>query len=247
MSVTAKSKVAIIIPLYGYWKDASTEQLTADTLKLTLDRIGSSVHQVYIIFVGEGDRVDSAVGSIVLGRVQAGNATFVQMETGSSYADFIKAGLDFLKGINTQFVININPWLVFQYDGIDILVDRINRDDAKIVSGFDLRGLIEPVEFNTYKSPLPKEERNLCIDMFGLKTQFIDMLEFDSKYKTHYFIGRDMWQRMFVRGFESVSSQKIPIFTFEVDWTELENGGDFEADKLNFISKWGFDPSIKFD
>lgn len=248
MSVTSKSKVAVIIPLYGYWKDASTEQLTKETLKLCIDRITSSIHQVYIIFVGEMKRISDDVGNVVAGHCTAGNARFVRVPEGSNYADFIRAGFDALKdGIDAQFVVNINPWLVFQYDGIDIIIDRINRDDAKIVSGFDLRGLVEPNQFNTYHANIPKEERDLCINMFGLKTAMIDLLQLDPKYTTHYFIGRDMWQRMYTQGFEVITSQKIPIFTFKVDWDGLDTVGDFEVDKAYFISKWGFDPGIKYE
>lgn len=245
---TSKSKIAVIVPLFGYRKDSESEQLSVDTLKLSLDRISSSVHQIYVVFVGEVDRIPNAVGDIVVGRVQAQNAMFVRVEEGSNFNDYMRAGFDAVENdLDVQFVININPWLIFQHNGIDIMIDRINMDDAKVYSGFDLRDLVEPKDFHSYRANAPIEERDFDLNMFGMRKMMIKLLQIDKTYKTHYFMARDIWQATFRQGFELITTQRVPIFSFKVDWTEFEGRDEFEADRVYFLSKWGFDPGLKYE
>lgn len=245
---TSKSKIAVIVPLFGYVKDAPSEQLNVDTLKLSLDRINSSVHQIYIVFVGEVNKVPEDVGNIIVGRVQAKNAIFTNVPEGSTYTDYLRAGFDtVIKDLEVQFVININPWMIFQHNGIDIMIDRINMDDAKVFSGFDLRDVIDPKDFHTYRANVPIEERDMTLDFFGMRRGTLDMLKIDPLYKTHYFMARDICQATFRQGFEFITTERVPIFTFKVDWKDLESGENFEADRVYFLSKWGFDPGLKYE
>lgn len=245
---TSKSKVAVIVPLFGYVKDAPSEQLNVDTLKLSLDRINSSVHQIYIVFVGEVKKVPEDVGNIIVGRVQAKNAVFTNVPEGSSYADYLRAGFKtVMDDLEVQFVVNINPWLIFQHNGIDIMVDRINMDDAKVISGFDLRGIIEPGEFHAYRANAPLEERDMTLDMFGFRRMMLDLFRIDDSYKTHYFMARDICQATFREGFELITTERVPIFSFKFDWKDFEPGENFEADRVYFIKKWGFDPGLKYE
>ncbi len=75
---------------------------------------------------------------------------------------------------------------------------------------------------------------------------FVETISIDHNYKTHFFLARDMWQEMFSRGHESVVSQFLPIHSFNVDWTLLEDIVDFNQDRAYFTSKWKFDPGIEF-
>lgn len=248
VSKTSKSKVAVIIPLFGYLKDAPSEQLTVDTLKCSLDLIYSSVHQIYIIFVGEVNKVPDDVGNIVVGRIQANNAMFVDVPENSTYSDHLRAGFNAIKkDVETDFIININPWIIFQHNGIDIMVDRINMDDAKVFSGFDLRDVIDPRDFASFRPNAPVEERDMTLDFFGMRRGTLDMLQIDPLFKTHYFMARDICQATFRQGFEFITTQRVPIFSFNVEWRDLEPAADFEKDRAYFLNKWGFDPGLKYE
>lgn len=249
MSVTDKSKVAVVIPLFGYWEDAPSEQLNEDTLKLTLDRIYSNVHHLYIIFVAEEKRLSLKVGNILAAKNKGGNAKGVSMKRGATYADYLRAGISAaLEDTKSQYVICVNPWVMLQHNALDVLVDRTNRsDDAKIVSGFDVNGVIEGSKFDNHIYNLPVEERGIDTNCFGMKRFIAEMLPVDTVYKTHSFVGRDIWQSLFIKGFQSVMSQKIPMFSFDVDWTEFETKEQFEIDKKHFEGKWRYnDDNIKY-
>lgn len=247
VSVTAKSKVAIVVPLYGYWNDATSDQLNAETLRFSLSRIYSSVHQLYLLFVGDPSRTSKDIGDIILSKNAGGNTRGIATKNDDTYADYIRKGIKAaLEETDAQFVVVANPWMMIQHNGIDILIDRVNRDDAKIVSGFDVRGVIDPALFHTYAYNTPTEKRDLNFDFMGMKRYAAEMVTVDPIYKTHYFLARDMWQTMYTQGFETITTQKLPIFSFEVDWTDLEAPGDFSADKEHFLLKWKYDPSITY-
>ena len=246
IAATSKSKVAVIVPLFGYWNDVKTDQLNEETLKWSLDRIYSSVHNIYIIFVGELGRTAQPVADILIGKKQGGNVIGVAAKRGWTYADYLREGFKVAqKETDAAFIINVNPWLLCQHNGIDILVDRINRDDVNIVSGFDTRGTVQE-GFDMLKYNAPIEENDLNLDFMGMKRYAAEMIDIDINYKSHYFIARDMWQSSFAKGFNVITTQSLPIFSFDIDWSDLESREDFEADKAYFISKWKFDPSIKY-
>ena len=242
VSVTDKSKVAVVIPLFGYWQDAPSEQLNEDTLKLTLDRVYSNVHQLYVIFVAEEKRLSHKVGNILAAKNKGGNAKGVAMKAGSTYGDYIRAGIaTAIEDTKSQYIICINPWVMLQHNILDVLIDRLNRaDDAKIVSGFDLNGLIDGTKFDGQIYNTPLEERGIDLNLFGMKRFIAEMIPIDPKYHTHSFIARDAWQTLFTKGFQSIMSQKVPIFSFNIDWTEFETPEQFQSDKEYFESKWHY-------
>lgn len=245
---TAKSKVAVVVPLFGYWKDAPSDQLNQLTLKLTLDRMYSSVHHVYYVFVSEAPRLPADVASVLVAKNAGGNAQGVLItKKGATYADYLREGIRAaLESTDAAFVVGVNPWVLAQHNGLDILVDRVNVDDAKIVSGFDVRGVIRSEAFDTQSFQLPKEERDMSFDFFGMRRSTAELILIDDSYKTHGFLARDFWQSMYKEGFECITTQRVPIFPFDVDWAELESSADFEADRQHFISKWRFDPGIQY-
>lgn len=241
MSTTARSKVAVIIPLFGYWEDSETGQLNEETLKATLDRVFSNVHQLYMVFVAEEKRLSPLVGSVLMGASKAGNFKGVAAKKGQSYGEYLRSGIDCaLNETDAQYVVCINPWVMLQYNGLDILVDRINRDDANVVSGYDVKGLITGEAFRDHKFQIPREYRGLDINFFGMKRYSAEIINFDNSYRTHYFIGRDAWQTLSSKNLESIISERVPTYSFDIDWTEFEGRGDFELDKQYFEKKWHY-------
>jgi hypothetical protein len=247
INTAAKSKVAVVIPMYGYWTNLDSQQLNEETLKATMDRVFSNVHQLYLIFVADPNRVQKRVGDVLTGIEKGGNFIGVAAKPNDRYGDYLRAGIErALVGTDAQYVVCINPWVLLQYNGIDILIDRLNKEDAKIVSGFDMNRAIEGDEFNDYTFQLPKEFKDIDINFFGMKRYAAEVINFDPNFKTHYLIGRDAWQTISSKGFESIVSQKVPIFTFNVDWHELESIEEFTEDKNVFIKKWHFDTDAQY-
>jgi hypothetical protein len=247
ISTTGKSKIAVVIPLFGYWSDTS-QQLNEETLRIVMDRMVSNIHQTYYIFVADDQRLTKKVGDVLLGIAKGGNFKGVSAKAGSSYSEYLRLGISCaLEDTDAQYVLCVNPWIMLQYNGIDILVDRVNREDAKIVSGLDVNGIIAAAQFNEHKFNLPREFKGIDANFFGMKRYVAEMIGFDEQYKTHYFLGRDIWQTLFTKGFESIISEKAPIFTFKVDWTEFEDQSSFDADAQHFLSKWHFNADIKYE
>jgi hypothetical protein len=248
VSVTTKSKVAVIVPLFGYWDDVVNKQLDLEVIKIAIDRVYSSVHQLYIIFVAEARRLPRPVSNYIMSRQKAGNVFGVPIDKrGATYVDYFKKGVDFaLSETDAQFIININPWIMTQEHSIDIMIDRVNVDDAKMICGFDLKGVIDAKFFDTYRQNAPVEERDINLDFFGCRRLTAEMITVDENYKTHYFMARDMWQSLYSKGFEAITTQRVPIFSFNVRWDDLESVNDFNSDKQVFINKWKFAPNIEY-
>ena len=249
---TSKSKVAVIVPLYGYWKDIEDNPLNLQTLQLSVDRINSSVHQTYIVFVAEPSRLPRNIQNYVMVHSKAGgNCVGVEVATGSSYAEYVRKGLEAAQETTeAAYMLVLNPWNIIQRIGIDMLVDRLNYgDEAKIISGFNLRPEIkadnfDPTEFEKLQFNIPIEKYKVDSNFMGITRQFLEMTPLDENIKTAYYMEVDMFQNMHAKGFTAIASQRIPMFVFEVNINELENPADLEADKAYFINKWGFIPEV---
>lgn len=240
ISKAQKSKIAVVVPLFGYWSDMKSQQLNEETLKYSLDRVYSNVHQLYVVYVAEEARLSDAVANNLIARSRGGNVKGVAMAKGSTYGDYLHAGIDAAIEMGTDYVVVLNPWGIIQFGGIDMMVERINRDDARIVSGFDVRGAVDPANFDKHNFSFPQETRGIDTNFFGMRRGTAEMIDFDQTFKTHSFIGRDAWQVVFSKGAESIITQKIPFFSFEVDWAEFESREAFEEDKRHFEQKWRF-------
>lgn len=255
MSVTAKSKVAIIVPLYGYWADIKDNFLIKEhILSIVMNRVYSNVHQLYVVFVAnpqslpnEGADQYSTV-NVILGKSQGGNVKTIPVARDATYPQYIEAGMDCaINETNAQFMLVFNPWVMLQDGAIDILVDRINRgDDAKVISGFDFRSLVEPEAFDQAKMTIPKEEWDFSFNFMGMARFMAEMIKFDTNYKTHQFMEKDIWQQVFSMGFGVISSQRVPIFPFDFNWKNYESKEDFDQDREHFNKKWSFDPGLKY-
>ena len=253
VSRTARSSVAVIIPLFGFWKDAETP-VDGEALKITLDRLYSNIHGLYLIFVAHPESLPTdkedplSVGNILAGRTKMGNTIFLPVKRNDNYVKYLQEGLDCaLNETKAEFVMIFNPWVLIQQGSVDILIDRCNqRDDAKVVSGFDLRSVIEPENFDNYTYNIPKEEYDLSFNFLAMPRFIAEMLKLDSNYKTHIFLQRDFWQQVMQRSFAPIASQRILVFPFDFPWEDYETKEEFTADREYFNSKWRFDPGIVY-
>jgi hypothetical protein len=252
MSHAGKSKVAVVVPLYGYWDDVKDNPLNLETLKLSVERITSSMHQVYIFFVAEIERLPKDIQNYLIVQSKAGgNCKGVPVPEHSSYAEYIRKGMTAAHDkTESSYFIVFNPWNLIQRIGIDAMVDRLNYGDlAKVVSGYNLRPQIKsddfnPVEFESLKFNLPEEKYRIDLNFMGITRQFLEEIPLDTTIRTAYYLEADMFQKMHSKGFASIASQRIPMFVFEVNIENLEDPSDLESDKQYFISKWGFIPKM---
>jgi hypothetical protein len=253
MSITAKSTVAVVIPLYGFWNDIKDNPVNGEVLGSVIGRVYSQVHHLIYIFVAHPQTIENdplnpeSVHNILLSKAVGGNVLNVAVERDAPYADYVQEGITAaLEDTKAQFIVVFNPWVLIQEDSIDVIVDRANYGDkAKIVSGFDMRSLIEPEGFASYKNTQPIEQWDLNLDLLCMPRFIAEMLTLDPEFKTHAFLERDMWQQIVTKGFDVISSQRIPIFPFDFPWTNYETRQDFAADEVRFQRKWHFNPGLK--
>jgi hypothetical protein len=254
MNVTAKTTVAVIVPLYGFWGDIPNNPVNGEVLKLALSRLYSNIHQLYLIFVAHPDSLphepnnSSSVTNVLLKWNMGGNAKNLPVSRDASYPEYISEGMDYaLKETTAQFVVVFNPWVMIQEGGIDILIDRSNRnDDAKLVAGYDVRSIIDPESFDLYNNTMPIEEYDVSCNFMVMPRYLAEMVELDPNYKTHAFMERDIWQQVMIKNFVPISSQRVPIFPFDFPWQDYESKERFNYDKAYFAKKWSFDPGILY-
>lgn len=255
MARTAKSTVAVIIPLFGYWNDIPENPVDGEVLDLVMRRIYSNVHHLYLIFVANPQTIQNEVGNpksvsnILIKYAQGGNVKNIPVKRDATYVQYIREGLEVaLNETNAQFITIVNPWIMIQEGSFDVLVDRANwSDTAKVISGYNVRPLTEPESFAQFNTTAPKEEYDIDLNFLAMPRHAADMLEIDPHFRTHYFLRRDIFQRMFSKGFDAITSQRVPIFPFDFPWVEYESKEDFEFDRQHFISKWKFDPGMKYE
>lgn len=240
---TSKSKVAIIIPLFGYWSDIKDNPLGYDTLKATMDRIYTSAHQAYIFFVADQPRTTSEALQALTAKSFAGQVEGVLAPKGATYGEYVREGLRVASTeTDARFFVVVNPWLVLQHNAIDVMIDRLNRRDIAVVSGYDVKKDADWEKFNnrfSYRTPF--ESRELNVDFFGLERWALDMFNVHDGFGVHDIFAKDMWQSFYKKGYEVISSQTIPMYVFDLDWTEYETEDDYINDRIKFYKKWGFD------
>lgn len=256
MNLTGRKTVAVIVPLFGYWNDIKDNPVNGEVLSASLRRVYSNVHNLLLIFVANPQTLPSdpqdpeSVTNILLSRSRAGNVSHIPVERSASYTEYIRQGMEYaLTETEASFMVVLNPWVLIQDGGIDALVDRANRgDDANVVSGFNVRNVIGgDLNFDRYSTPVPKEDWDINLDFLVMPRFAAEMASFDPGYMTKQFLEVDIFQNMRSKGFGVISSQQIPIFTFDFPWVDYESNELFEADRTYFIKKWGFDPSITYE
>lgn len=254
MNVTAKTTIAVVIPLYGYWGDIPDNPVNGKVLELIMSRVYSNIHQLYLIFVAHpqslpNDAMDpTSVANQLLKFTRMGNTHLVPVSRDATYSEYIIEGMEYaLTETKSQFVVFLNPWTMIQDGAIDELVDRTNRaDDAKVVSGYDLRSLIDPEDFDSYRNYTPTEEWDFSFNFCAIPRFVAESIRLDPRYTTHAILERDVWQQVRNMQFVVISSQKIPMFPFDFPWNDYEPKEAFDADTEIFSSKWRFGPGVSY-
>jgi len=257
VNLTAKGNVAVIVPLYGYWNDIQDNPVNGEVLDTVLKRVYSHVHNLYIIFVANPQTIENdpsnpfSVLNVLTAKSQAGNTKNLPVPRNATYNEYIKEGMEFaLQETNSQFIVILNPWVMIQEGGIDAIVDRSNRaDDAKIVSGYNVRPFITQDNFQAFdqfKTVVPKEDWDINFDFMAMPRYVAEMIPFEPGYSTHPFLQVDIFQAMRAKGFACITSQQMPIFPFDFPWTDYETKEMFEADRAFFVHKFGFDPGLTY-
>lgn len=253
-TVPPEAKVAVIIPLYGYWSELPVPQMTAQVLQVLLLRLKCYRNKMYFIFVGESNRLEKDVRDIIAGKKLGGDTRAIAVEAYASYNEYIVEGLNaILEDTDSQFVLVANPWIMLKDGVVDEMVERLNRKDVGIVSGFDTRsykhagGIGIPAEqLDTYQFNPPVEDNAFDWNFWGMTRQTAEMFKLDPEYQTHYFSSVDSWAYQFSAGMTVITSQFLPFYSFDIDWKLLESEEDFQKDYQRFLTKWKFDPSINY-
>jgi hypothetical protein len=246
ISTVSKSKIAVIVPLIGYWSDIKDNQLDLDVLKTVVNRIYSQAHELSIIFVADEKRLPKKILNYIGVNSFAGNVMGVSVEKGSCYSEYIEEGMDAaIETIDARFIMVVNPWVMLQEHSIDEMANRLNRSDVMVVSGYNIRNEIKPEMFDEKIFAIPQETKDINMDFVGINRVCAEMAKIDTSIRTKKYTEKDLWQTIYRKGYEVIVSQRIPIYVFDIDMKEIESKMDYQSDKEVFTSKWGFNPGIK--
>src|SRR5258708_15775484 len=87
-SLPQGTRAGVVVPLFGFWADAPTEQMTAEVLQLALSRLKSKEAKLYFVFVCELARLPQDVATLLTAYQAAGNSIIIEPKppTYASYA-----------------------------------------------------------------------------------------------------------------------------------------------------------------
>lgn len=252
---TARTKIAIVVPMFGYWGDMENNFLDEDVLDAAMERARSYAHSAYIILLAEPQRLPPWAAKTINTKYMAGNVRGIAMPVGSSYGDYLRKGMEVaLNETDASFFVFHSPWTVIQDHGVDSLIDRINiPDNAPVICGYEMHDQISPEAFLRYTTSTPMEKRYLSFNFFGVNRYIAEMCPLDPGMKTQAYLERDFFQMVAHKGYSAVSSESVPMFSFDVPWDGIVEKGevkqrpyinpaDYAADLAAFISKWKFGP-----
>lgn len=251
---TGRSTVAVVVPLYGYWNDVPNNPLLEEpVLSFSLNRLYSNVHNLFIIFVANPETIENnpknptSVANVLLSKARAGNTKNLPIDRDATYPEYIAKGIDYaLTETKAQFVMVFNPWVMVQEGGVDVLVDRANRaDEAKAISGYDLRSEISPEQFEGYRNPMLNEKWFISFDFFCMPRFAAEMVKWDTSYKTHTLFEFDVAQQLRSFGFAAINYPQATIFPFEFPWKTYEKSIQQQEDQSTFTKKWGFSVQLE--
>lgn len=248
--IPKEETAAIIVPLFGYFKDSPVQQFTVKSLQYSLSRVHTSNLKSYIIFVAESDRIPLEIQQFLVTNYSAGNIKGAHVDRDSSYIEYIEEGIDVaLNETDAKFIVVVNPWISIREGEIDNMLERLNKGDVSIVSGFDLKTYknngtvgIPAEEFDTFVFNPPQASPGFNWNFWAMMRQTAQMITLDIDYKTHYFFERDMIQQFGQKGFIFEQNQNFPIYSFDVDWKLVEPEAEFFEDGQRFLDKWHFSP-----
>jgi hypothetical protein len=247
-SIPKSETCSVIVPLYGFRNDNVIPQLNAENLLITLQRINLFYHKFYLIFVVERKQLPDEIKNILIGKNSGGNVKVVVVDEGSPYLTYIENGVECaLNETSSNFIACVNPSVILQPFALDNIIERVNKSDIDICSGYDVRkpGIVVSL-FDDMVIDAPKEYQGFDTNFFIAKKPAMQLLAFDPNYFTRYFIDRDIWSIANSKGLISICSERYLYYSFDVNWKKMESRDEFEMDRQYFIKKWGFDPSIKY-
>ena len=257
-TIPPSETVTIIVPLYGYFKENVIPELTSEIkydelvngkkversiypLSISLSKIRSFFHKVYYIFVAEQGRVDLNTRNILLGKSMGGNSKGLDIEPYSTYSMYLDEGLKYaLEKTDSKYLICINPWIMVTKSTIDQLLERINRIDIEVCSGYNAKKDVSAEDFEDCKFTPIKEFNNLDINLFAFRRSLAERISIDIDYKTKEMFEKDLQQTFHSKNETVISSQIAPYFHFDVDWTPIEGEEEIAQDKARFLNKWKF-------
>ena len=241
---TSRTKIAIIVPMFGYFQDIQESFFDEEVLDAALERARSYAHSAYVIILAEPQRLPPWAAKILNTKFVAGNARGVAMPNGSSYGDYLRKGMQVaLTETDATFFVFHNPWVVIQDHGVDTLIDRINLpDNAPVICGYEMHDKVAPEQFLQYTTSTPDERRQLSFNFFGVSRFIAEMCPLDPSMKTQAYLERDFFQNVATKHYSAVSSERVPIFSFDVPWDLYVPPGDYAHDAGFFSAKWKFLP-----
>lgn len=250
-TIPKEETATIIVPLYEMTKDSLVPVITHEMLQVALLRLRSFFHKSYLVFVGESGRTTNEALAVVQGHLAAHNAVYTEIEQFSSFGMYLQAGLKAgLEQTESKYFIFATPWQMVGSSSVDVLLERINRIDIAMCSGFDTRlpvpsiGYegVSPADFDSVKFNPPREFLGIDVNFFGMTKTIADTLQFDPTYSTRSMLQQDLFQVLKSRQSYAAITQQVPIYTFDIDWSPIEDEQAISADKEYFKSKWGFLP-----
>jgi hypothetical protein len=243
-TIPPEETAAIIVPMYEMTKDNLIPAVNYQMLEVALLRLRSYFHKTFKIFVGEKARTTDEALGVVQGYLAAKNALLVDTDDYATLGMYLQDGLDAaMNSTTSKYFIFATPWQMVGNSSVDVLLERSNKVDVGIVSGFDVRSAgVAPADFDEYKFNPPREFRALDLNFWCITRTVADSLKFDPKYQTQKLLERDIFQLMHSRGYNVIQSQQAPMYTFAVDWSVTEGDVETAEDKEYFKSKWGFIP-----
>ncbi len=242
-TIPKEETATIIVPMYGYQRPGGVPALNAQMLSIPLFRLRSFFHAVYLIFVYEEKSLEKDVNDFISARQMQGNSLRVEISRESSFGMFLEAGFaESLDKTASRYLIVAAPWQVLGKDSVDVLLERINRVDIGLCSGYDVRKAgVQPANFDKYKFVPIQEFRDFEINFFGVTKPVAQMMKFDPQYKTRKMLEKDLYQQLRIN-YNIISSQGVPIYPLVDEMPEIEAPSARLEDIERFKMKWKFVP-----
>jgi hypothetical protein len=244
-TIPKEDSVAFVLPLYGFTKDSLVKGLSAESLQVALFRLRSFFHKAYYIFVAEKDRIDERTLNILIGMQVAGNVKGIEVESKSTFGMYLEEGMRYaLDNTSSKYIVCASPWIMIGKDSVDVLLERVNRIDVAVCSAFDVKKEnVQPADFDSHKFVPVQEFINFDLNLFGFTKQIGDTITFDPRYKTKEMLQQDIFQVLHSRNQNVITSQGVPVYSFDVDWSLIEGKDELDSDREYFKNKWGFYPA----
>ncbi|MHB8483464.1 MAG: hypothetical protein ACYDBV_12150 [Nitrospiria bacterium] len=253
-SIPKSETVAIVVPLYGMFRDGVIPELTEEfeydgkkstVFQTSMSRLRSYKHKYYYVFVGEKGRVSDSVMHSIMGKNLAGNTRGVEVEQHATYAMYVDEGIRYaLENLDSKFIVVAAPWLMLKEESIDSIMAVTNGIGSDVTSGFDLRrDNVSPADFENHVYNPPRRFWGINVNFFGANRSVLESIKIDTGYKTQTYFERDLWQIMQSKGLTSFMFQDIMVYSVDIDWSPLEGTPEREDDKARFLQKWGFAPA----